>query len=226
MIDKITFAVSDMESMTAFYADILGVTFQPTEMFGHTLFVSRYQSIELMFCPKDLAGVEANTNTLQLRFLVDDVAASYAKGVTHNVATLSEPGLIEGSYQASMRDPDGNSLELKQIPHEEPESMAPPAAYMYAWEYEILPHRTQEFLAAYGAEGEWVRLFRRSPGYERTELHQHRNRPNQFLTLDFWKSAAAYEAFRKEHADDFVELDKRCEAFTVAEREIGTFNRS
>jgi heme-degrading monooxygenase HmoA len=95
---------------------------------------------------------------------------------------------------------------------------------MYAWEYEVDPHKTSEFLAAYGPDGLWVALFRGSPGYVRTELHRDRADPNRYLTLDYWESEDAWDHFRRARASEFEDLDRRCGQCTLAEREIGRFD--
>jgi hypothetical protein len=46
-----------------------------------------------------------------------------------------------------------------------------------------------------------------------------------YVTLDFWTSQKAYEAFRKRHLDQYSALDQRCEEMTENEREIGRFLR-
>ena len=43
------------------------------------------------------------------------------------------------------------------------------------------------------------------------------------MTLDYWESAEAWEAFRRATAKEFEALDERCEALTLSEREIGRF---
>lgn len=96
--------------------------------------------------------------------------------------------------------------------------------YMYAWEYEVDPRYVAEFLAAYGPTGTWVALFREQTGYIRTELHRDRKNPNRYLTLDYWTSAAAWEIFRVERAEDFERIDEECEQYTLDEREIGRFS--
>ena len=95
--------------------------------------------------------------------------------------------------------------------------------YMYAWEYDVDPRYVAEFLAAYGPNGAWVALFQGQVGYVRTELHRDKTNPNRYLTLDYWTSAAAWEDFRVERAEDFERLDEECEKYTLDEREIGRF---
>jgi hypothetical protein len=72
----------------------------------------------------------------------------------------------------------------------------------------------------YGPEGTWARLFRRSGEYVRTELLKS---ADSYLTLDWWASLAAYDAFRVEHAEDYAKLDAACEAVTTFEEKLGEF---
>ncbi len=114
MIDRVTIAVGSMEAMVTFYAAALGIELTPREMFERTLFMGRFGDVELLLCPRDLAGVDAAVNTIQLRFLVGDVAAAFARGVDAGGVPLNAPTLLEGAMHAALRDPDGNSLELRE----------------------------------------------------------------------------------------------------------------
>ncbi len=100
----------------------------------------------------------------------------------------------------------------------------PGFGYAYIWEYAVRPERVTEFEDAYGPNGAWVELFRRAKGYVRTEFHRDRNDPNRYLTIDYWDSAEAWEAFRNDMASEFEAIDARCEGFTLEEREIGRFD--
>lgn len=97
------------------------------------------------------------------------------------------------------------------------------AEYVYLWEFTVAPEHVGAFERAYGRDGEWVRLFRRAHGYLRTELHRDRVNPLRYLTIDYWESEAAYEAFRTQFATEFAALDKNCAEWTTSEREIGRF---
>lgn len=97
------------------------------------------------------------------------------------------------------------------------------AGYLYAWEFLAAPGKLAEFRRAYGPEGDWVHLFRRAPGYIRSELYQDESNPQRFITVDYWESKGACEAFRKRYEHEFEDLDVRCEEYTVREREIGRF---
>lgn len=78
-----------------------------------------------------------------------------------------------------------------------------------------------EFERHYGPEGTWAQLFRRDPEYVRTDLLRD---SGAYVTLDWWSSAAAYDAFRASHAADYTELDRVCEALTASEERLGAFD--
>lgn len=95
--------------------------------------------------------------------------------------------------------------------------------YVYLWEFVVAREHVRDFECAYGKDGEWAQLFRRAPGYLRTELIRDRANPNRYVTIDTWESESAYEAFRSEFSHEFVALDAKCAAWTTSEREIGRF---
>ena len=93
--------------------------------------------------------------------------------------------------------------------------------YAYIWEYSVRPECVADFEEAYGPNGPWVEIFKRARGYVRTELHRDRRNANRYLTIDYWDSAEAWEAFRTGMSSEFEAIDARCEGFTLKEREIG-----
>lgn len=96
--------------------------------------------------------------------------------------------------------------------------------FVYVWEFLVPAERRQEFERAYGAAGEWVELFRRSPDYLGTELLRDRERADRYFTVDRWRSAVARAQFQQRHAEAIAGLDARCEALTLAERHLGDFD--
>ena len=96
-------------------------------------------------------------------------------------------------------------------------------ANMYIWEYRVRLDHVEEFVRHYGPDGAWVELLRRAKGYRRTELCRDLDDPLRYMTFDYWHSPADWQSFRNEFAREFEELDRRCEAFTTVEREIGRF---
>ena len=97
------------------------------------------------------------------------------------------------------------------------------ALYVYIWEFVVSAEHASAFERAYGPSGDWVQLFRRAPGYLRTELHRDRLQPQRFITIDYWESKEAWEGFRARFAEEFEALDDGCAAWTTSEIEIGRF---
>ncbi len=97
------------------------------------------------------------------------------------------------------------------------------AAYVVAWRFDVNPGSEAAFELVYGPEGDWVKLFRRSPGYIKTDLLRDGDVPRRYVTLDYWKSRQAYADFRQGYAAEYAALDARCGALTAGETLIGTF---
>ena len=96
--------------------------------------------------------------------------------------------------------------------------------YGYVWEYIVPSEARSAFEASYGPAGEWVRLFRRDPGYIQTVLLRDREAPSRFMTIDFWSSREAWLAFRGRFGAEFEALDARFEALTLRETHLGDFD--
>jgi predicted enzyme related to lactoylglutathione lyase len=111
-IDKITIAVADLAKMKGFYGRALGIEFTDIDMQGAKLAVAKLGALEILLCPKQLAGITATENTVQLRFVVADVKAAHAAAVAAGGASIAEPQDGGGRLTSAVRDPDGNSLEL------------------------------------------------------------------------------------------------------------------
>ena len=94
---------------------------------------------------------------------------------------------------------------------------------VHVWEYRVPATSESEFRRNYGPEGTWVRLFRRSPGHIETLLLHDAATPGRYVTIDRWKSAEAYTAFRERFAGEYEAVDRRCEALTTHELSLGTF---
>jgi heme-degrading monooxygenase HmoA len=95
--------------------------------------------------------------------------------------------------------------------------------FVALWEYEVKPGCEERFENAYGAKGEWVRLFRRDANYRETRLVRDAVRRGVYLTMDFWESRTAYEEFMTRHRTEYAAIDAKGEELAVRERRIGWF---
>lgn len=97
--------------------------------------------------------------------------------------------------------------------------------YLIMWEFRVRACMEKSFEKVYGPGGDWACLFEQDESYIGTELIHDLKPERIYLTLDFWTSQKAYEAFRKQHVARYRALDRKCEEMTESEREIGTFVR-
>jgi hypothetical protein len=96
--------------------------------------------------------------------------------------------------------------------------------FLVIWQFQVREEMEIRFETIYGPHGDWVQLFSQDDAYVRTELVRESNSAS-YLSLDFWTSETAYDAFRKQHRADYRVLDLKCEGMTESEREIGRFVR-
>jgi hypothetical protein len=97
--------------------------------------------------------------------------------------------------------------------------------YMVIWEFAVKPGMEARFENVYGPSGDWVRLFQQDSNHLRTELIRVQGASPRYLTLDFWKSEAAYDRFRQKHLGEYEAIDQNCELMTEGERKLATFVR-
>jgi heme-degrading monooxygenase HmoA len=97
--------------------------------------------------------------------------------------------------------------------------------YLLIWEFHVKAGKEQLFETIYCADGEWACFFRQDPAYGGTELVRNVKTPRSFMTMDFWESKTAYEAFCKQHQDEYQRIDARCEELTESESLIGAYER-
>ncbi|MGC2527037.1 MAG: antibiotic biosynthesis monooxygenase [Candidatus Acidiferrum sp.] len=97
--------------------------------------------------------------------------------------------------------------------------------FLILWEYDVKPGCEEQYERVYGLDGDWAQLFRRDPAYLRTLLLRDPFRGLTYLTCDFWETREDYKAFLIANSDAYRALDKKCELLTLAERDIGAFER-
>ncbi|HEX9800888.1 MAG TPA: antibiotic biosynthesis monooxygenase [Thermoanaerobaculia bacterium] len=96
--------------------------------------------------------------------------------------------------------------------------------FCYLFEFRVRAGAEARFEAAYGADGPWVALFRRSPEYLGTELGRDTADARRYLTIDRWTSRAACLDFRERVRAEFDAIDRECELLTESERHLGDFD--
>ena len=95
--------------------------------------------------------------------------------------------------------------------------------FVVLWQFEIAEEKIAAFEAAYGPEGDWAGLFRKSAEYLGTELLRDVYISGSYLTIDRWTSEEAFRAFRKDHDAAYEQLDRACDSLTSRETRIGAY---
>ena len=90
--------------------------------------------------------------------------------------------------------------------------------FVTVWKFIVKPENAAEFERHYGPDGSWGQLFRRAPGYIRTELY--RGEGGEYLTLDYWETPETYLEFKQAMGDEYAALDARLESLTEREEPI------
>ncbi len=97
--------------------------------------------------------------------------------------------------------------------------------FVYIWSYIVKEMLISEFKHNYGPSGEWVKFFKRSPNYLKTELLIDQNNPFRLITIDYWISQESYFQFINNFREEYNSIDKKCNKFTYKEEKIGEFAR-
>ncbi|MEO9482173.1 MAG: VOC family protein [Ekhidna sp.] len=113
-ITGMTIAISDMPKMVNFYQQVFKLNFEEMEMYGSKLYKTHIDHLEVLFCPASIAQNTAKQNRHQLNFEVEDLGIALADVPINGGEVMGEPQL-EGSFkQIGVKDPDNNSIVLKQ----------------------------------------------------------------------------------------------------------------
>jgi heme-degrading monooxygenase HmoA len=96
--------------------------------------------------------------------------------------------------------------------------------FLALWEFEVKSGCEARFESVYGAQGDWVGLFRTDPNFLETRLLRDAAQPGKYITLDFWASRSAYEEFKELNHTAYSLIDKNCETLTNFERCLGMFD--
>ena len=102
--------------MVRFYNAVFDARLQATVHIGDAQFYGgKLGALELTLCPNAVAGVVAQQNRQQLRFVVDDIEAVMQRGLAVHGSEINPIDEYKGAKVASLADPDGNTIELVEL---------------------------------------------------------------------------------------------------------------
>ena len=115
--------------------------------------------------------------------------------------------------------------------------------YVIVWRYRVRRGAEQRFERIYGSRGAWARFFRKGRGYLGTQLFREAGpratasarraarRPKtqpllpgpSYVTIDMWRSRAAFDTFHRLHHGEYQRIDRQCESLTLHEEKLGAW---
>ncbi|MFC1959685.1 VOC family protein [Chloroflexota bacterium] len=115
-IAQITLAATDVPRMVAFYNAVFDANLEPFEAYDNMLYRGNLAGFTFIICPNEMLGIQADKNRQQFDFFVTDVDTAVAGALDTGGGFYGEEGVSrwDGVKMASLRDPDGNSLVLRE----------------------------------------------------------------------------------------------------------------
>ena len=80
-----------------------------------------------------------------------------------------------------------------------------------------------EFQRCYSASGAWATLFQKSLAYRGTLLARDTRNAGRYIIIDSWADLDSFQAFRRQFAKDYEQIDQMAEEYTEEERSLGVF---
>jgi len=113
-VHSVLIHTEDLKNLAPFYRDIIG--FKPT-MEGEDFAVFEAGAAQLALgVHSEVNGRSKDPNRVMVDLEVDDCKAEYDRLKAKGVEFIREPSLDEGFVVATLLDPDGNTLQLFQVP--------------------------------------------------------------------------------------------------------------
>lgn len=101
------------------------------------------------------------------------------------------------------------------------------STFVIVWRYRVRRGAERRFERIYGPRGAWARLFRKAGGHLGTQLYREVGGQapagSSYVTVDLWRSRAAFAAFHRRLHHEYHRIDRQCESLTLKEEKIGAW---
>lgn len=96
-------------------------------------------------------------------------------------------------------------------------------AHLIVWQFDVSAEHRVAFERAYAADGDWAALFGRAQGFLGTALLASDEVGGRYLTIDRWRDAESFHAFKCDWGAEYAALDRALEGIAGVETRIGSF---
>ncbi len=114
-LKKIIIASVETEKMVRFYNGVFASGLEPFDAFGTVMYRGQLAGIELLFCPNEILGIEAEKNRQQLSFEVNDLETTVADVQRYGGEKAGEIQEHPDGRVCGVKDPDGNTIEFVDL---------------------------------------------------------------------------------------------------------------
>lgn len=118
-INRITVAVFNETEMKSFYENVFDIEFETINNPGFNLYVGDWGGLEIQFCPAEIAKNTATQNRHQFHIDVKEIDSVLKKVKKFGGSVTEDVVLNENIKQASITDPDSNTIVLQEVEKED-----------------------------------------------------------------------------------------------------------
>lgn len=111
---KITLACTDIQKMINFYSSVFNSEFIEHQFPRFKMFSAKIEEINFLFCPNEIAGVEAKQNRHQFDYECEDIKSIMKIALENDGEIHSDLQENTDELFAAIFDPDGNTINFIQ----------------------------------------------------------------------------------------------------------------
>ena len=108
-IGKVTIAITNVDAMVEFYSNVFDVKFSTFDVGELQLYSGRIAGLNVLLCPNELAGVEAQQNRTQFDYVVSDLNRIKERALEHGGTIKEGQGDVSAGF-ITVIDPDNNTI--------------------------------------------------------------------------------------------------------------------
>lgn len=114
-IFQVTLAAFNIDQMRTFYEHVFNLKFESIQENGIKLEKALWNNIDLYLCPAEIANIRANENRHQFHVRIHDIQKAISAVIENEGKVMSDIYEIENTKMAHIKDPDNNSIVLKEV---------------------------------------------------------------------------------------------------------------